>query len=108
MSHFAKVINGIVTEVIVAEKDFINTGAVGDEFLWVQCSYNENFRGKYPKKGYTWDGNNFYAEKPHSSWVLDSNFIWQAPVAIPEDACNTKPYTWNEETQSWDEVTPEV
>ena len=33
MSHFAKVIDGVVTEVIVSEKDFINSGAVGDEFF---------------------------------------------------------------------------
>jgi len=45
MSHFAKLdSNNIVTEVIVAEQDFINSGAVGDSFLWVQTSYNGNFR----------------------------------------------------------------
>ena len=47
MSHFAKInSNNIVTEVIVAEQDFINSGAVGDSFLWVQTSYNHNFRKK--------------------------------------------------------------
>ena len=30
MAHFAKVENGIVSQVIVAEQDFINSGAVGD------------------------------------------------------------------------------
>ena len=45
MSHFAKIdSNNIVTEVIVAEQDFINSGAVGDSFLWIQTSYNGNFR----------------------------------------------------------------
>ena len=38
MSHFAKLNNNVVTEVIVTEQDFINSGAVGDSFLWVQTS----------------------------------------------------------------------
>ena len=40
MAHFAKVENGIVSQVIVAEQDFINSGAVGDPSSWVQTSYN--------------------------------------------------------------------
>ena len=47
MSHFAKLNNNVVTEVIVAEQDFINSGAVGDSFLWVQTSYNGSFRKNY-------------------------------------------------------------
>ena len=43
MSHFAKIdSNNIVENVIVAEQDFINSGAVGDSFSWVQTSYNGN------------------------------------------------------------------
>jgi hypothetical protein len=38
MSHFAKVENGIVTDVTVAEQDFIDSGALGDPSLWVQTS----------------------------------------------------------------------
>jgi len=40
MSHYAKVENGIVTQVIVAEEDFIQTGALGDPAGWLQTSYN--------------------------------------------------------------------
>ena len=48
MAHFAKIdSNNTVTEVIVAEQDFINSGAVGDSFLWIQTSYNKNFRKNY-------------------------------------------------------------
>ena len=36
MSHFAKVVDGIVETVIVAEQDFID----GLEGAWVQTSYN--------------------------------------------------------------------
>ena len=41
MSHFAKIDDdNIVTEVIVAEQDFIDSGAVGDSLSWIQTSYN--------------------------------------------------------------------
>ena len=36
MSHFAKVVDGVVEIVIVAEQDFIDT----QEGTWVQTSYN--------------------------------------------------------------------
>ena len=41
MSHFAKIDDdNIVTQVIVAEQSFINSGAVGDSSIWIQTSYN--------------------------------------------------------------------
>ena len=44
MSHFAEIdSNKIVQQVIVAEKDFINSGTVGEEFNWIQCSLMEIF-----------------------------------------------------------------
>ena len=104
MSHFAKIdSNNIVTEVIVAEKDFINSGKVGDEFLWVQCSYNDNFRKQYPGIGMTYDStkNKFISSQPHASWTLDANDDWQPPVAKPDDG---KQYTWNEATTNWTEL----
>ena len=56
MSHFAKIDkDGIVTEVVVAEQDFINSGQVGDSFLWVQTSYNGNFRKQFAVKGAKYD-----------------------------------------------------
>ena len=102
MSHFAKIDNNLVTEVIVAEQDFINSGAVGDSFLWVQTSYNHNFRKKMASKGDTYDKINdvFVAPKPYPSWTLDASHDWQAPVAQPDDG---KDYNWNEATTSWEE-----
>ena len=104
MSHFAKLNNNVVTEVIVAEQDFINSGAVGDSFLWVQTSYNGSFRKNYAGVGYTYDKSKdaFIAPKPYPSWTLDASFDWQPPTAMPVDDKN---YTWNEETETWDEVT---
>jgi hypothetical protein len=105
MSHFAKIdSNNIVTEVIVAEQDFINSGAVGDSFLWIQTSYNNNFRKNFAAKGYTYDKTRdaFIPPKPYTSWTLDEDTcLWEAPVAYPSD---DKMYTWNETDQQWDEV----
>ena len=105
MSHFAKIDkDNIVTQGIVAEQDFINSGLVGDSFLWVQTSYNNNFRKQYAGIGYTYDKANdvFISPKPYASWTLDASFDWQPPTAMPVD---DKMYTWNEETETWDEVT---
>lgn len=104
MSHFAKIDNNIVTEVIVAEQDFINSGAVGDSFLWVQTSYNNNFRKQFCGVGYTYDKVNdvFVEPKPFESWILNASHDWEAPIAYPDDG---KEYTWDEATTSWKEVT---
>ena len=103
MSHFAKLDNNVVTQVIVAEQDFINSEAVGDSFLWVQTSYNNNFRKQYAGIGSTYDKVNdvFISPKPYSSWTLDASFDWQPPTAMPDDG---KRYTWNEATKAWDKV----
>jgi len=109
MSHFAKVENGIVTQVIVAEEDFIATGAVGHG--WVQTSYNtlgnqhpegRPLRGNYAGIGYTYDSVNdvFVAPKPYDNWVLDTaTWLWNPPIAMPVDEYF---YTWNQETTTWD------
>ena len=105
MAHFAKIdSNNIVTQVIVAEKDFINSGAVGDEFLWVQTSYNNNFRKKMTGVGDVYDKakDKFIQAKPYTSWTLDGSDDWQPPTAFPDD---DKRYEWNEDTTSWVEIT---
>ena len=104
MSHFAKIdSNNIVENVIVAEKDFINSGVVGDEFLWVQTSYNGNFRNKFASIGDTWDNVNevFIPHQPFPSWTLDVDFTWQPPTPRPTDDLM---YSWDEETLAWVEV----
>ena len=105
MSHFAKIDNNnIVTEVIVAEQDFINTGAVGDHVLWVQTSYNSNFRKNFAGIGFTFDDrrNAFIPPQPFSSWTLDETTCqWEAPVTYPDDG---KGYRWNEDTTNWTEI----
>jgi len=105
MSHFAKInSDSIVTEVIVAEQAFINSGAVGDSFLWVQTSYNNNFRKNYAGIGFTYDSTRdaFIAPQPFPSWTLNEDTCqWEAPVAYPDD---DKMYNWDESTTNWKEV----
>jgi hypothetical protein len=113
MSHFAKVENGIVTQVIVAEEEFINSGFVGDPLSWVQTSYNTKggqhpegrpLRKNYAGIGYTYDSTRdaFIPPKPFESWTLNEDTcLWDAPTAMPDDG---KLYTWDEETLSWKEL----
>ena len=105
MAHFAKIdSNNIVTQVIVAEQDFINSGAVGDSFLWVQTSYNNNFRKNYAGIGSTYDKTRdaFIPPKPYPSWTLvEDTCQWTAPVVYPTDG---KVYEWDEDTTNWTEV----
>lgn len=113
MSHFAKVIDGIVTEVLVIEQDVIDTGLFGDPALWVQTSYN-TFGGQHPngtplRKNFAGIGFSYDAERdafipPQTfpSWMLDEETcFWVAPVPYPND---NKVYRWNEEIQIWEEV----
>ena len=104
MSHFAEIEeNGVVKRDIVAEKNFINTGYVGDEFNWIQTSYNGSFRKRFAGVGFTYDKVNdvFVEPKPYPSWTLDASHDWQPPTPRPVDG---KAYSWNEGTQAWDEI----
>ena len=107
MAHFAKIENNIVTQVIVAEQDVIDSGLFGTG--WVQTSYNthggqhpENrpLRKNYAGVGFTYDTQKdaFIPPKPYASWTLNEDTcLWDAPVPMPTD----KPYVWDEETTSW-------
>jgi len=105
MAHFAKINKtNIVTDVIVAEQDFINSGKVGDSFLWIQTSYNGSFRKNYAGIGFQYDKTRdaFIPIKPFNSWILNETTCrWEAPVAKPDDENN---YNWNETNQNWDIV----
>ena len=105
MSHFAEIDNdGVVLKVIVAEQDFINSGAVGDSFRWVQTSYNHKFRKNFAGKGFTYDKTRdaFIPPKTFPSWVFVENTCqWTAPTAYPDD---DKEYEWDEDSTSWKEI----
>ena len=114
MAHYAKVNNGIVEQVIVAEADFFDTFVDSSPGTWLQTSYNTHanqhpegrpLRGNYAGVGYTYDATNdvFYAPQPYPSWTLnETTWIWEAPVAYPDDG---NIYEWDEATTNWVEVT---
>lgn len=111
MAHFAKVENNIVTQVIVAEQDVIDSGLFGTG--WVQTSYNTHggqhpegrpLRKNFAGVGYTYDQTRdaFIPPKQFASWTLNEDTcLWEAPVAMPNDG---KRYSWDEEQQNWTEV----
>jgi hypothetical protein len=114
MSHFAKVTDGKVTQVIVAEQEFFDTFVDSSPGTWLQTSYNTHgnqhpegrpLRGNYAGIGYNYDATNdvFYAPQPFLSWILNNTtWLWEAPVAMPTDG---KVYKWNESITNWEEVT---
>jgi hypothetical protein len=128
MSHFAKVVDNIVEQVIVAEQDFIDT--LPDSSAWVQTSYNTRggkhyapntsdedggvaLRKNYAGVGYTYDTTRdaFYAPQPYPSWLLDEDTcLWDSPVPHPnKDATEENPgdgkmYAWDEDIVNWKEI----
>jgi len=130
MAHFAKVQNGVVTQVIVAEPEFFNTFVDTSPGKWIKTSYNirggvyydpatnqpaddqsvidgDEARGRknYAGIGFTYDKNRdaFIPPKPYDSWVLNEEAcLWEAPTPQPDDG---KDYRWDEENTSWVEVT---
>jgi hypothetical protein len=128
MGHFAKVVNGTVSQVIVADPEFFDTFVDSSPGEWIQTSYNTRgnvhylpdsqepsgqtaVRGNYAGVGYTYDRLNdvFYAPRPCSSagivfnsWTLSqTTWLWEPPTPMPIDG---NFYNWDEATTSWVEV----
>jgi hypothetical protein len=110
MSHFAKILDGKVTQVIVAEPEFFETFVDSSPGTWIQTSYN-TYGGQHPEGrplrknyagvGYTYDSvrDAFIPPQPFASWLLNEDTcLWDAPVAYPTDG---KIYHWDEPTTSW-------
>lgn len=123
MAHFAKVQDGIVTQVIVAEPEFFDTFVDSSPGEWIQTSYNTRggvhyqpdsntpsadqskaLRKNYAGIGYTYDRERdaFIPPKPYSRWVLDEQTcLWVAPTQYPDDG---KLYRWDDTAGNWVEV----
>lgn len=123
MAHYAKVVDGTVTNVIVAEQEFINNMVDDSPGVWIQTSYNTRggvhydpetgepsadqtkaLRMNYAGIGGTYDAASdaFIPLKPFDSWVLDeTTCLWEAPVAYPTDG---QSYIWDEDTTSWEPI----
>jgi len=106
MAHYAKIEDGVVTEVIVADEAFVKK--IGGE--WVQTSYNTHagqhpdgkpMRKNFAGKGmiYDKDRDAFYTPQPYPSWILnEETCIYEAPVPMPQDG---KQYLWDESVVGW-------
>ena len=114
MAHFAKIEDGVVTQVIVVDnKDCADASGVEKEYIgaafceklfggtWKQTSYNGSIRKNYAGVGYTFDAarDAFIPPKPYNSWLLNEDTcLWDAPVAYPTDG---ERYSWDEATTAW-------
>jgi len=118
MAHWAKIVDGVVVEVFVAEKEFID--AYDPEGLWLQTSYNTRggihyqpnsnepsrdqskaLRKNFAGVGYIYDQNldAFMLPKPYPSWVLNpESCLWEPPTPRPVDE---NAYDWDEERLAW-------
>jgi hypothetical protein len=113
MAHFAKVVDGLVTQVIVAEQEFFNTFVDSSPGQWIQTSYNTHggvhpegrpLRKNYAGIGFTYDAGRdaFIPPKPYSKWVLnEQTCLWDAPTQMPNDG---KRYSWDDNAGNWVEV----
>jgi hypothetical protein len=110
MGHFARVCNGIVTQVIVAEPEFFDTFVDTSPGQWIQTSYN-TYGGQHPEGrplrknyagiGFTYDAEKdaFISPQPFASWILNNDTcLWESPTPMPNDG---KRYNWDEEQQQW-------
>lgn len=116
MSHFAKVIDGKVIKIIVAEQDFFSNFVDDSPGEWIQTSYNTHgnknlegnpLRGNYAGIGYSYDKelDAFIPPKPFNSWTLNTNTcLWESPKTMPNDG---KIYRWDESILNWVEITQE-
>ena len=125
MAHFAKVNNGIVEQVIVAEPEFFETFVDSSPGEWIQTSYNTRggihyqpnsnipsdnqskaLRKNYAGKGYSYDRQRdaFIPPKPFSSWILnETTCFWESPVAKPTAELDiSQVYSWNESILNWE------
>ena len=124
MSHFAKVVDGKVTQVIVAEPEFFDTFVDSSPGEWIQTSYNTRggkhynpetgelsedqskaLRGNYASPGYLYDREHdaFYPPAVFASWILNkTTWSWEPPIPLPTDGKG--PYQWVEDLKAWVKV----
>lgn len=120
MAHFAKVLDGKVVTVIVAEPEFFDTFVDTSPGEWIQTSYNTRggvhyqpdshtpsddqskaLRKNYAGIGFSYDRTKdaFIPPRPYASWTLnDDTCQWESPTPMPMDGNR---YTWDEATTAW-------
>tara|TARA_A100001011_G_scaffold112167_1_gene118637 strand:- start:320 stop:778 length:459 start_codon:yes stop_codon:yes gene_type:complete len=124
MAHFAELnsSNEVLRVVVISNDDVAANGgdqhADAETFVasivphstdgtsWKQTSYNNNFRKQYAGLGFTYDAtkDKFILPKPFTSWSLNSNDDWIAPITYPnvnEISSNPVSLSWDEDNQKW-------
>ena len=126
MGHYAKVVNGKVTKVIVAQATFFDNFVDDSPGKWIKTSYNTRggvhyqpntnipsedqskaLRGNYAGIGYVYNTalDAFLPPRPFDSWDLNTgSYSWEAPIPVPTgDATGsyTGSYSWDESTTNW-------
>lgn len=106
-SYWAKVLDGVVVDVIVASEHYIMKEFVDSSpGKWIETSKDGSIRKNYASRGHFYDASRdaFYRRQPFPSWVLNEDTCrWEAPIARPDDGA----YNWDEENQSWSPVESE-
>ena len=98
--------NNVVTTVTTGSDEDTESALTSSS----NVTHKETFLDKSKRKNMACIGGTYDPEKdafiwpkPYSSWVLNETTCqWEAPVAMPNDG---NPYSWNEDSESWDEIT---
>jgi len=104
IKYWAKVNQGIVQKVIVAEESFFDTFVDDSAGQWLETKIDGSIRKNYAGIGFSYDviRDAFIPPKQYESWTLnETTCLWEAPVEMPDDG---NMYEWNETTTTWDEV----
>ena len=120
MGNYAKVRNGIVIEVMVADAEFIKTFKDSTPGEWIKTSFNtkggvhvngkEPLRKNYAGIGGTYDRvrDAFIPYRGSPSHVLNEDTCcWESPAG-PDPTTPEAPMKWDEETESWVKNTEEI
>ena len=105
MKYFAKVKNGIVEKVMLAEASFFDIFVDDSPGTWIETYKDRSQRVHYAGIGYSYDETKdvFIPPQPYPSWTLNgTTYLWESPSAYPNDG---KLYNWDESTKSWKETT---
>ena len=106
MNYYARMLDGLVIEVLVSSFDRLPDS--GDGATWVETFRDGSERFNYAGIGFTYDADRdaFIPPTPYPSWVLDeATCLWVAPIDYPADGGQ---YVWDEETTDWVEVQDEA
>jgi hypothetical protein len=123
MGTYAKVSEGRVTQVIVAEPEFFQSFVDTSPGEWIQTSFNTRggvhykpnsyepsedqskaLRKNFAGIGYSYDKirDAFIPPKPYASWTLNvDSCLWDPPIPFPNDGLG---YMWDEENGVWEQV----